>query len=40
MDGLNRRRYIRDPILIQSTIYIILIKPCYPHSCRYWTQIL
>jgi hypothetical protein len=26
MDGLNRKRYIRNPILIESTIYINLIK--------------
>jgi hypothetical protein len=37
MVGLNRKRYIRNPILIESTIYINLIKPCYPHPSRYWT---
>ena len=26
MDGLNRKRYIRNPILIETTIYINLIK--------------
>jgi hypothetical protein len=26
MDGLNRKRYIRNPIWIESTIYINLIK--------------
>jgi hypothetical protein len=31
MDGLNRKRYIRNPTLIESTIYISLIKPYYPH---------
>jgi hypothetical protein len=40
MDGLNRKRCIRNPILIESTIYINLIKPCYPHPSWYWTQIL
>ena len=38
MDGLNRKRYIRNPIWIESTIYINLIKPCYPHPSWYWTQ--
>ena len=39
IDGLNRKRYIRNPILIWSTIYINLIKPCYPHPNRkcIWT---
>jgi hypothetical protein len=32
--------YFRNPIWIKSTIYINLIKPCYPHPSRYWTQIL
>jgi hypothetical protein len=31
MDGLNSKKYIRNPILIESTIYINLIKPCFPH---------
>ena len=39
MDGLNRKRCIRYPVLIESTININLIKPCYPHPSRYWTQI-
>ena len=38
--GLNRKRYIRKPILMESTIYINLIKRCYPHPSRYWTLIL
>jgi hypothetical protein len=31
MDGLNRKGCIRNPILIESTIYINLIKPWYLH---------
>ena len=32
MDGLNCKQYIHNPILTESTIYINLIKPCYPHT--------
>ena len=40
MDGLNRKRYTRSPILMESTIKVNLIKPCSPFPDRYWTQCL
>jgi hypothetical protein len=40
INSTNINRHIRSPILIESTIYVNLIKPCYPHPSRYWTHIL